>query len=208
MPAPRGRRRELVEERDVGAAAPRAKEVDLGVDERGDRASLAPRRSRAMSSRLHGDTLTSPGSMPSSSRLLLAVRHRDLPLRARVDLLRAETARRVRRARAYAVRVGPATVFLSDDDYEIDWASFAFVAVDDAYEGDYRDAFVVDLGAHKGYYGAYALSPRRTHRRLVRARVDERVVPRGRGRAASRCARPGGRPEPPSALSRARPPFT
>jgi FkbM family methyltransferase len=95
--------------------------------------------------------------MPSSSRLLLAVRHRDLPLRARVDLLRAHTARRVRRARAYAVRLGPATVFLSEDDYEIDWASLAFVAVDDAYAGDYRDAFVVDLGAHKGYYGAWAL---------------------------------------------------
>jgi FkbM family methyltransferase len=94
--------------------------------------------------------------MPSASRLLLAVRHRELPLRARVDLLRAETARRVRSARAYAVRVGPATVFLSEDDYEIDWASFAFVAVDDAYKGDYRDACVVDLGAHKGYYGAYA----------------------------------------------------
>lgn len=95
--------------------------------------------------------------MPSSTRLLLALRHRDLPLRSRVDLLRAHAARRVRRARAYAVRVGPATVFLSEDDYEIDWASFAFVAVDDAYAGDYRGAFVVDLGAHKGYYGAYAL---------------------------------------------------
>jgi FkbM family methyltransferase len=55
------------------------------------------------------------------------------------------------------VRVGPATVFLSDDDYEIDWASFAFVAVDDVYAGDYRGAYVVDVGAHKGYYGAYAL---------------------------------------------------
>jgi FkbM family methyltransferase len=74
-----------------------------------------------------------------------------------MDLLRAETARRVRRARAYAVHIGPATVFLSEDDYEIDWASLAFVAVDDPYKGDYRDAFVLDLGAHKGYYGAYAL---------------------------------------------------
>ncbi len=155
MPSARGRRGELVEERDVSAAAPGAKEVDLGVDERGDRAYLAPRLSQDVS-RLHGNTLTSPGSMPSLSRLLLAVRHRDLPLRARVDLLRAHTARRMRRARAYAVRVGPATVFLSDDDYEIDWASFAFVAIDQAYEGDYRDAFVLDLGAHKGYYAAYA----------------------------------------------------
>ena len=155
MPSARGRRGELVEERDVSAAAPGAKKVDLGVDEPGDRAYLAPRLSQDVS-RLHGNTLTSPGSMPSLSRLLLAVRHRDLPLRARVDLLRAHTARRMRRARAYAVRVGPATVFLSDDDYEIDWASFAFVAIDQAYEGDYRDAFVLDLGAHKGYYAAYA----------------------------------------------------
>lgn len=95
--------------------------------------------------------------MPATSRLLLALRHRDLPLRTRVDLLRAEAARRVRPLRAYAVRVGPATLFLSNDDYEIDWASFAFVAVDDAYAGDYHDAFVLDLGAHKGYYGAHAL---------------------------------------------------
>ena len=157
MSAPRGRRSKLVEERDVGAAAPGAKEVDLGLDERGDGACLAPRSSQD-AARLHGDTLTSRGSMPSSSRFLQAVRHRGLTVPARVDLLRAHTARRVRRAaHAYAVRVGPATVFLSEDDYEIDWASFAFVAIDEAYEGDYRDAFVVDLGAHKGYYGAYAL---------------------------------------------------
>ena len=62
----------------------------------------------------------------------------------------------MRSARAYAVHVGPATVFLSEDKLGIDWASFAFVAFDDAYKGDYRDACVVDLGAHKGCFGAYA----------------------------------------------------
>ena len=66
-------------------------------------------------------------------------------------------ARRTRRRAAYPVRLGPATVWLSHDDYEIDWASFAFVAVDDAYAADYRDRVVVDIGAHKGYYAAYAL---------------------------------------------------
>jgi FkbM family methyltransferase len=146
-----------MEERDVGATSSRAEQVELGVEASGDPTPLTKRRPQD-ASRLHADTLTSRGSMPSSSRLLLAARHRNLPLRGRVDLLRAHLARRVRRARAYAVRVGPATVFLSEDDYEIDWASFAFVAVDDAYAGDYRDAFVVDVGAHKGYYGAYALS--------------------------------------------------
>ena len=203
VPAPGGRRRELVEEREVGAAAPRPKKVDLGVEPRCDLTSLSTCRPHD-ASRLHGDTVTSRGSMPSSSRLLLAARHRDLPLRARVDLLRAQTARRVRQARAYAVRVGPATVFLSDDDYEIDWASFAFVAVDDAYAGDYRDAFVVDLGAHKGYFGAYAL--RHGARGVVSYEPDRRTPrtsrPRPRGSRVRRCGR---RPEPPSAQRPARP---
>jgi FkbM family methyltransferase len=68
-----------------------------------------------------------------------------------------EVARRRRPRAAYALQLGATTVFLSHDDFEIDWASLAFVAVDEAYAGDYRDAVVVDVGAHKGYYGAYAL---------------------------------------------------
>lgn len=59
---------------------------------------------------------------------------------------------------AYPLRLGGTTVYLSQDDFEIDWASLAFVAVDEAYAGDYRGAVVVDIGAHKGYYGAYALA--------------------------------------------------
>jgi FkbM family methyltransferase len=59
---------------------------------------------------------------------------------------------------AYALPLGTATIYLSHGDYEIDWASLAFVAVDEAYAGDYHGAVVVDVGAHKGYYGAYALA--------------------------------------------------
>jgi FkbM family methyltransferase len=95
--------------------------------------------------------------MPSTSRLARAVRHRGLPLNARAGLLRLELARRVRPRADYALPLGASTVFLSSDDFEIDWASLAFVAVDEAYAGDYRGAVVVDIGAHKGYYGAYAL---------------------------------------------------
>ena len=95
--------------------------------------------------------------MPSASRLARAVRHRGLPRNARAGLLRMEIARRLRPRAAYALPLGAGTVYLSHDDHEIDWASFAFVAVDDAYAGDYRGAVVVDVGAHKGYYGAYAL---------------------------------------------------
>jgi FkbM family methyltransferase len=69
-----------------------------------------------------------------------------------------EIARRARPRPAYGLPLGAPTIYLSHDDYEIDWASFAFVAVDEAYAGDYRGAFVVDVGAHKGYYAAYTLA--------------------------------------------------
>lgn len=94
--------------------------------------------------------------MPSTSRLAQALRSVGLPRSTRAALLRAEIARRVRRRDSYEVPLGPARAYLSDDDYEIDWASLAFVVLDDAYAGAYDDAVVVDIGAHKGYYGAYA----------------------------------------------------
>jgi FkbM family methyltransferase len=95
--------------------------------------------------------------MPSASRLARAVRHHGLPRSARAGLLRLEIARRTRPRAAYALPLGAATIYLSHDDYEIDWASLAFVALDEAYAGDYDGAVVVDIGAHKGYYAGYAL---------------------------------------------------
>jgi FkbM family methyltransferase len=56
------------------------------------------------------------------------------------------------------VRYGPGRVFLSRDDYAIDWESLKFVVADHAYPADHAGAVVLDLGAHKGYYGAYALA--------------------------------------------------
>ena len=95
--------------------------------------------------------------MPSPSRLARAVRHPLLPRRTRAGLLRLELARRVRRRAAYALhRAGddlPLARGLRDR-----LGVLAFVAVDEAYAGDYRGAVVVDVGAHKGHYGAYALS--------------------------------------------------
>ena len=95
--------------------------------------------------------------MPSTSRLARALRHDGLSRNARAGLLRLEFARRVRPRATYPLQLGTTRVYLSHDNYEIDWASLAFVAVDEAYAGDYRGAVVVDIGAHKGYYGAYAL---------------------------------------------------
>jgi FkbM family methyltransferase len=49
-------------------------------------------------------------------------------------------------------------VWLSRRDYVVDWKSLAFVFVDEPYAAMYEEAVVLDLGAHKGYFGAYALA--------------------------------------------------
>ena len=96
--------------------------------------------------------------MPSPGRLASVLLRRRVPLGTRVDLLRAALRRRLRPRTAYAVRLGPAAVYLSHADYEIDWKSFTWVVADDAYPTTYAGAVVLDLGAHKGYYGAQALA--------------------------------------------------
>jgi FkbM family methyltransferase len=96
--------------------------------------------------------------MPSPRRLASVAVNRRVPLRTRSDLLRAEARRRLRPRPAYAVRYGPGRVLLSHEDYAIDWESLKFVVADRAYPADHAGAVVLDLGAHKGYYGAYALA--------------------------------------------------
>jgi FkbM family methyltransferase len=50
------------------------------------------------------------------------------------------------------VELGPGT------DFPIDWKIFVDVFVDEEYAAPYRGAHVLDVGAHKGYFGAYALA--------------------------------------------------
>jgi FkbM family methyltransferase len=96
--------------------------------------------------------------MPSPGRLASVLLRRQIPLRTRFGLLRAEVRRRIHPKAAYALRYGPGTVFLSHADYAVDWESFKWVVADDAYSTDYENTAVFDLGAHKGYYGAHALA--------------------------------------------------
>ena len=96
--------------------------------------------------------------MPSPGRLANVLLQRRIPLQTRLDLLRAELGRRTRSRTAYAVRTGRGEVFFSQADYTVDWKSFAWVVADDAYPGSYEGAVVLDLGAHKGYYGAHTLA--------------------------------------------------
>ena len=95
--------------------------------------------------------------MPSPGRLAGVLLRSRVPLVTRFDLLRAEARRRIRPRDTYAVRYGPGKVYLSDIHYAIDWESLKFVVHDHAYATTYDSALVLDLGAHKGYYGAYAV---------------------------------------------------
>ena len=50
------------------------------------------------------------------------------------------------------------SVFLAAETIAIDQATLHEVFLEHDYEADFRNATVLDLGAHKGYFGAYALS--------------------------------------------------
>jgi FkbM family methyltransferase len=57
------------------------------------------------------------------------------------------------------VRIGDALVEIgSDGDFAIDWKAFVEVVGEQPYRGAYEGAAVLDVGAHKGYFGAYALA--------------------------------------------------
>lgn len=57
----------------------------------------------------------------------------------------------------YAVRLGFGDVLLSDEDFRVDRKTLEFIVTDRAWATDYTGALVLDIGAHKGYFGAYAL---------------------------------------------------
>jgi FkbM family methyltransferase len=81
---------------------------------------------------------------------------RRLPLRTRLDLLAADLRRKTARRDLYPVRYGRGTVYLSNEDFVVDRKSFDFVVAEENYATDYDGAVVVDIGAHKGYFAAYA----------------------------------------------------
>ncbi len=48
-------------------------------------------------------------------------------------------------------------LFLSGDKYFFDLVAFHYIFVQQIYKTDYQNTSVIDVGAHKGYYAAYAL---------------------------------------------------
>lgn len=67
--------------------------------------------------------------------------------------------KRLRPAHAYPIelRRGEPPVYLSGKDLTIDRVALFEIFLHRCYATDYEDAVVVDVGAHKGYYGAYSL---------------------------------------------------
>jgi FkbM family methyltransferase len=95
--------------------------------------------------------------MPSPRRLARQLANRRVPLRTRLGLVAAEARRGLRPSTSYAVRYGRGMLLLSHDDFAVDRKSLDFV-LEGSYATDYRGAVVLDIGAHKGYFGAYALA--------------------------------------------------
>jgi FkbM family methyltransferase len=81
----------------------------------------------------------------------------DAPLFERVGLIRIGLARKLGR-RAHRLRIGDTTLYLRADEADVDWQTILGIFVDGEYGRDYETATVIDLGAHKGFFGAYALA--------------------------------------------------
>ena len=76
--------------------------------------------------------------------------------KVRALLLRELALGPPRRAR---IVVGDARVELGGGaDFPVDWKAFVEVFAEQPYAGPYRQARVLDVGAHKGYFSAYALA--------------------------------------------------
>jgi FkbM family methyltransferase len=80
----------------------------------------------------------------------------ELPFRARIDFLRHGLGRRAPGRDAYTLGIGSGRVFLSYANDKTDRSVLREIFLRRCYETDLRDAYVVDVGAHKGYFGAYA----------------------------------------------------
>lgn len=56
------------------------------------------------------------------------------------------------------IRVDGTNVHLGTRDFAIDWRTFVDIFGRDEYPAPYAGAHVLDIGGHKGYFGAYALA--------------------------------------------------
>ena len=86
------------------------------------------------------------------------VRLKALPRATRVDGVLLYATRKWRRG-AFPLRLGSLRVYLDRAALDTDWEAWRqiFFPKYGIYASDYGDAVAVDVGAHKGYYAAFAL---------------------------------------------------
>jgi FkbM family methyltransferase len=59
--------------------------------------------------------------------------------------------------REVCIRIGDGTIYFAGSTVNGDRGTFGEVFVAECYRADYHNAVVLDIGAHKGYFGAYAI---------------------------------------------------
>jgi FkbM family methyltransferase len=101
-----------------------------------------------------------PERVVTADRVALLSRSHALQRRGRLEvralLLRELALGPPARAR---IAIGDARIELGDGaGFAIDWKAFAAIFADDEYLAEYGGACVLDVGAHKGYFGAFALA--------------------------------------------------
>jgi FkbM family methyltransferase len=92
-----------------------------------------------------------------SRQLPRAVVSRGVPLTTRWSLLSVALRRRFAPERVYSIRLGRGRLPVTHDDYAIDWTTLKTIVAERRYDYDYEGAVVLDIGAHKGYFGSWAL---------------------------------------------------
>lgn len=87
--------------------------------------------------------------------VLDVLRARPVPVRGRVQLLYHGLRAGLGRATPFQLSLGRGSVYFGADS--ADQRAFRDVFAQNAYAIDFTGAVVLDIGAHKGYFGAYAL---------------------------------------------------
>jgi FkbM family methyltransferase len=92
-------------------------------------------------------------------RLFKILANNSFTAMGRMDVLRVVWARRKKERTYRSIRLHVGKIFVDGQDAVIDFQVLGQVLLDEVYsEVDMRDKVVVDLGAHKGYFAAYALT--------------------------------------------------
>jgi FkbM family methyltransferase len=96
--------------------------------------------------------------MPSPRRLAHTLLDRRLPLETRLGLLAADLRAGRTSRDLFRIAYGRGSVYLTREDFAVDRASFVFAVSEATYATDYDGTVVLDIGAHKGYFAAYAVA--------------------------------------------------